>query len=293
MAPVHPKPVLITGSAGQAGTAIAELLSPHVPVVGLDVQKSRFTSYTGSITDWATVKELTKNVGAIIHTASLHAPHVPTHTREQFVDTNIKGVLYLLEAAKLNGVPKFVYTSTTSLYGESMNAAGQAVWVTESLPQVARDIYDITKIAAEALCKDFFEADRLQTLSLRVSRFWDEPLPHKVFYRMYRGVDVKDVAMAHLLALRADFSSFEAFNISAQSPFSQEDLVALRADLHTLLAKRYPRIIDFFRQKNWPLPTEIDRVYVIEKAKKLLKYEPAFSIDVLLDQLTAWKPGFA
>ena len=277
--------ILITGSSGQSGRAIAKLLSSQYEVIGFDKLDGIFTTKKGDLTDWALVKEITKGVSAIVHTASLHAPHVRTFPKVDFVDTNIKGTLYLLEAAKLNGVKKLVYTSTTSLYGESMVDADRAVWITEEVVTKPRDIYDITKIAAEELCKDFFDGETLQTMSLRVSRFWDEPLDKKVFYRMYRGVDVSDVALAHQLALNTVIDQFEAFNISAQSIFSASDLPDLKTDLYALLEKRIPILLEFFEKRKWALPTSIDRVYVIEKAKKILHYNPVFNIHKMMEEL--------
>lgn len=277
--------ILITGSSGNAGAAIARRLMGQWEVVGFDLQPGPYTNFTGSITDWPTVKAITQGVDAIVHTASLHAPHVHTHSREQFVDTNIKGALYLLEAALQNDVRKLVYTSTTSLYGEAMNDQDQAVWITEETVPKPRDIYDITKIAAEELCKDCFDTGRLHTISLRVSRFWDEPLPDKVFYRMYRGVDVEDVAVAHQLALDTNLAQFEVFNISAQSIFTQNDLYRLRHDLRALLEERIPELLELFGEKGWALPAFIDRVYVIEKATQLLGFQPADNIKEYIRQV--------
>ncbi|MFM9950637.1 MAG: NAD-dependent epimerase/dehydratase family protein [Saprospiraceae bacterium] len=277
--------ILITGSSGQSGSAIARLLSSDYEVIGFDKLEGRFTTIKGDLTDWAMVKEITKGVSAIIHTASLHAPHIHTFSKEQFVDTNIKGTLYLLEAAKLNSVQQLVYTSTTSLYGESMVQADRAVWISEEVVAKPRDIYDITKITAEELCKDFFDGGTLKTISLRVSRFWDEPLDKRVFYRMYRGVDVRDVALAHQLALKTAVDQFGVFNISAQSIFSLADLPDLKNNLYALLQNRIPKLLELFEKRNWDLPTSIDRVYAIEKAKRILHYNPAFNIHEMIDEL--------
>ena len=62
-------------------------------------------------------------VDAVVHTATLHKPHVATHTRQDFVDTNITGTLNLLEEAVAAGVSSFVFTSTTSAFGASADAA--------------------------------------------------------------------------------------------------------------------------------------------------------------------------
>lgn len=281
--------VLVTGSSGYLGNEISLLLnsSGNYETVGFDLQPGNCTHLTGSLTNWETVKEITKGIDMIVHTASLHAPHVQAHPREKFVDTNIKGTLYLLEAALLNNVQKLVYTSTTSLYGNSLVDEQKAVWVTEELPTLPRDIYDITKIAAENLCQDFFDSDRLQTSSLRVSRFWKEPIVDKVFYRMYRGLDVRDAAFAHKLVLDQNLEAFEAFNISAQSIFSEEDVQALKNDLEPLLSQRVPLLAGVYRSKNWALPNEIDRVYVIDKARRMLGYQPRYNIKELIEEVSA------
>ena len=96
------KVILITGSSGLAGYAIAELLPKNYAIKGLDIHPGKFTTHTGSLTDWQIVREVCIGVDAILHTASLHAPHIATHSREDFVDTNIKGTHYLLEAARLH-----------------------------------------------------------------------------------------------------------------------------------------------------------------------------------------------
>lgn len=279
------KTLLVTGSSGHSGHAIASLLSEKFEVRGIDIHPGEYTTYMATLTDWQQVKEATQGVEAIIHTASLHAPHIATHNREEFIDTNVKGTLYLLEAARLHGVRKFIYTGTTSVYGESLVNPEKAVWVTEDLSARPRDIYDITKLTAEALCKDFFDKERLQSISLRVSRFWNEPLPDKLFYRMYRGVDVRDVAKAHHLALEKGFDSFEVFNISASPLFDRTEVYDLKNNLHKLLKKRAPQLIDAFSAKNWDLPKDIDRVYSIEKAKRLLHFQPEYNIAEMLNAL--------
>jgi nucleoside-diphosphate-sugar epimerase len=166
-----------------------------------------------------------------------------------------------------------------------LNNEHQAVWVTEELPSLPRDIYDITKIAAEGLCKDFFDKDNLQTTVLRVSRFWNEPMRERIFYRMYRGLDVRDVAQAHLLALEKNFHQFDIFNISAQSIFTTDDVYDLKHNTQQLLIKKIPALFDFYTSRNWQIPNSIDRVYVIDKARKLLGYTPQFNILEMMEEL--------
>src|SRR5262245_52057241 len=113
--------ILLTGSAGHLGEALARTLqAAGREYVGVDVQASPFTTVVGSIADAAVVNEAMRGVHAVLHTATLHKPHVVTHSRREFVDTNIVGTLNLLEAAAAARLDAFVYTSTTSVFGRAM-----------------------------------------------------------------------------------------------------------------------------------------------------------------------------
>src|SRR3979490_2392387 len=98
-----------------------------------------------------------RDVHAVLHTATLHKPHVVTHTRQDFVDTNITGTLNLLEEAAIAGVRSFVFTSTTSAFGSALTPppGSPAAWITEDVTPVPRNIYGVTKVAAESLCELF------------------------------------------------------------------------------------------------------------------------------------------
>ena len=156
--------ILITGSAGHLGEALARTLFEHGhDVVGTDLLTSAFTNKVGSIADRAHVQSCMDGVEAILHTATLHKPHVVTHSRQQFVDTNITGTLNLLEEAIEAKVRSFVYTSTTSAFGDALtpSANAPAAWITENIPSVPKNIYGATKVAAEDLCQLFHRNSQL------------------------------------------------------------------------------------------------------------------------------------
>jgi UDP-glucose 4-epimerase len=97
--------ILVTGSAGHLGEALVRtLLNTSHDVVGLDLLQSKFTDQTGSIVDRDFVKRCMEGVDAVLHAATLHKPHVGTHNRQSFIDTNTTGTLNLLEEAALAGV---------------------------------------------------------------------------------------------------------------------------------------------------------------------------------------------
>ena len=112
-------------------------------------------------------------------------------------------------------------------------------------------------------------------------------LENKVFYRMYRGVDVRDVVSAHVRALETSLDNFEIFNISAQPLFTEDDLGDLRKDVMKVLEKKAPRLISFYQERGWEIPSFIDRVYVIGKAKYFLDYKPRHNLEEMLTELSA------
>ncbi|MBV8671857.1 MAG: NAD(P)-dependent oxidoreductase, partial [Acidobacteriaceae bacterium] len=143
---------LVTGSAGHLGEALARtLLAEGHGMVGLDIVESPYTTIVGSIADRTIAEECMDGVDVVFHAATLHKPHVATHSRQEFVDTNITGTLNLLEAASIAGVRTFVYTSTTSVFGDALvpPPGTPAAWITEDVTPVPRNIYGVTKSAAE------------------------------------------------------------------------------------------------------------------------------------------------
>lgn len=266
--------ILVTGSSGYLGSAIAQLLAINHEPVGIDIMSGRWTQRVVDITDRSLVGKLVRGMDAVIHTASLHQPHITTHSSQQFLAVNVTGALNLLEAAAQNDVQRFVYTSTTSLYGHALVPQHKAVWVTENLSPRPRDIYDHTKVTAERLCRHFALHKGLPTICLRVARFFPESPEVQLLHRLYRGVDVRDAAVAHLLAVINRNILFDIMNISALSPFLESDTSMLLQDAASVIHTRVPELEPLFACQGWKLPTSIDRVYVIERARQQLRYNP-------------------
>lgn len=275
--------VLVTGSSGRVGGMIAAALSATHQLVGLDRVPGMHTSVRVDLADAADRDELAdalRGVDALIHCAALHAPHVGQASEARFQAVNVDATARLLDAAMRAGVRRLVYTSTTSLYGDAMLRQGRAVWVDEALTPEPRDIYDRTKLAAEALCRQAAAAG-LPGVGLRMSRCFPEPDLLMAIYRMYRGVDGRDVAEAHRLALACDSPGFEIFNVSARPPFEPNDAEALWADAAAVIRRRLPWAEAAFARRGWALPQRIDRVYAIGRAERMLNYRPAFNVDAL------------
>src|SRR3984893_6413105 len=169
--------ILVTGSAGHLGEALMRTFerSEH-EAIGLDIKSSPATHMVGSVTERNFIRRCMQNVDAVLHTATLHKPHIATHSRQAFVDTNITGTLNLLEEAASASVRSFIFTSTTSAFGNALTPPvdAPAAWVTEDVVPIPKNIYGVTKTATEDLCELFYRNHGLPCLVLRTSRFFPE-----------------------------------------------------------------------------------------------------------------------
>jgi UDP-glucose 4-epimerase len=292
--------ILVTGSSGHLGEALVRALGDEHDVIGLDVLESPFTGVVGSVADRACVRRCVAGVDAVVHCATLHKPHIGSHDRTQFVDTNVIGTLHLLEAAVAANVGRFVFTSTTSAFGRALAPAEgeQAAWITEDTTPVPRNIYGVTKTAAEDLCELISRDHGLPCLILRTSRFFPEPddrddvrfayddLNIKVNELLYRRVDVEDVVSAHRLALeRAPAIGFGRYVISATTPLTPGDLAAVREDLPAVVRRLFPEFEDLYARRGWKMFPSIERVYANERARRELGWSPRYDFRHALRRL--------
>ena len=269
-------------------------------VVGLDVLQSPYTSVVGSIAERRTVQRAMAGVDAVIHAATLHKPHVGSHDRASFIETNLTGTLHLLEEAVSANVSRFVFTSTTSTFGRALVPAegDPAAWITEEVTPVPRNIYGVTKVAAEDLCELVWRDHGLPCLVLRTSRFFPEPddrdevraayddLNLKVNELLYRRVDIEDVVSAHRLALeRAPEIGFGRYVISATTPFTVAELKAVREDLPAAVRRLFPNYEALYAERGWRMFPWIERVYVNERARRELGWLPRYDFRHALDRL--------
>jgi len=292
---------LVTGSSGHLGEALMRTLHDSgEPALGVDIIPSPWTDQVGSVADGPLIRELMKGVQTVFHTATLHKPHVATHDKREFVTTNITGTLTLLEAAIQANVRRFIFTSTTSVFGQALRPAQgtSAAWITEDVVPIPRNIYGVTKTAAEDLCFLQHSQHGLACVVLRTARFFpeedddrarrerfaDENLKANEY--LYRRVDLQDVVDAHLCARdRACELGFGRYIISASSPFRREDLPMLNRDAPRVVASRCPAYEQIYRQRGYRMLDHIDRVYVNQAARQDLGWDPAWDFDRVLAAL--------
>jgi len=293
--------ILVTGSAGHLGEALMRTLQgAGREAVGLDIKGSPFTTRVGSITDRNFVAQCMQGADAVVHTATLHKPHIGSHTRQQFIDANITGTLNLLEAAVSAGVKSFVFTSTTSAFGRVLipPAGAPAAWITEAVVPQPKNIYGVTKLAAENLCELSRLTAGLPCIVLRTSRFFPESdddedsrraYDHanlKVNELLYRRADIEDVVSAHLLSVeKAPAIGFARYIISATTPFAHEDMPLLRVNAPAVVKRHVPAYEAEYRRRGWSMAPSIDRVYVNDLARAELGWRPRYDFASVLRRL--------
>jgi UDP-glucose 4-epimerase len=268
--------------------------------IGLDVLPSPFTDVLGSIVDRDLVRRTMRSVDAVLHAATLHKPHVATHPRQAFIDVNLTGALNLLEEAAAAGVSAFVFTSTTSAFGRALTPppGEPAAWLTEDVVPVPKNIYGVTKVAAENLCELSHRDTGMPCIVLRTSRFFPEEddvkavrdaredANNKVNELLYRRVDVEDVVSAHLLALdKAHSIGFARYIISATTPFARSDLRELRTQAPAVLRRHVPEYEAEYARRGWTMFEGIDRVYDNARARAELAWQPRHDFASAIERL--------
>ncbi|KAK2599203.1 hypothetical protein N8I77_010975 [Diaporthe amygdali] len=310
--------VLVTGSSGHLGHALMLSLQSygHAPL-GIDIKPSpRIDTLQGSITDRSFIRELLASrptIQHIIHTATLHKPHIGSHTKEDFISTNITGTLILLEeAAALHPqqIKSFIFLSTTSTFGSALSPKpGQpAAWIDEAVVPVPKNIYGATKTAAEDVCRLVHAQTGMPVVVLRTSRFFPEGDDDedrrtamaddnlKVCELAYRRVDIADVVAACVCALRKATGGevgWGRYVISAPTPFwRDEGTLGLlngasgEGDVTTVMQGCVPGCQEVFAQRGWKHLSRIDRVYDSSRAVKELGWEPEFTFEACVEKLS-------
>jgi len=285
--------ILLTGSSGWLGSALEPRLKAlgH-EVIGLDPVASARTQILGSITDRDLVLETVREnrVEAIIHSGALHKPNLEQYENTAFVTTNVQGTLNLLDVAVACGVQRFVFTSTTSLMISQAIRAGfqggarKAAWLTEEMSPEPRNIYGVSKLSAEHLCRLYHIEHGLPVVVLRTARFFPEAddMAHaieqsdantKANELLFRRLTVEDAAEAHVAALeKAPQLGFDTFIISAPTPFRLQDCAELIADAPAVVARYFPDYPRLYARREWTMFASIDRVYDPSRAREKLGF---------------------
>src|SRR5690349_9546237 len=171
--------VLVTGADGFIGSHLAEALVHHGHNVRAFVLYNSLNSwgwldhapksirdsidvFAGDIRDPHGVREAMRGCGAVLHLAALIAIPYSYHSPDTYVDTNVKGTLNVLQAARELGVRRVIHTSTSEVYGTA-----RFVPITEEHPLQGQSPYSATKIAADQLALSFHASFGVPVVVLR------------------------------------------------------------------------------------------------------------------------------
>ncbi len=301
--------LLVTGSSGWLGqTLVPRLRRAGHAVVGLDPVPAATTDVVGSVADRVTVRAAIRDnaIQGIVHAGALHKPHVATHDPSQFIAVNVQGTLNLLEEATASGstVDRFVFTSTTSLMISRRireaheRGIGRAFWIDEEMaPLEPRNIYGVSKLSAEHLCRMVHDSSGLPIVVLRTGRFFPEEddMAHQIVQSgpntkanefLFRRLTVEDAASAHVVALdRAPQIDFDTFIISALTPFSPGDCEQLMEYAPLAVHRYFPRYREIYARRGWTMFDYIDRVYDSTRAMRHLGFVCSTDFGGILAQL--------
>ncbi|KAG7292039.1 hypothetical protein NEMBOFW57_002070 [Staphylotrichum longicolle] len=311
--------VLVTGSAGHLGKALM-LALPDLGYhpIGIDIKPSSTTTLIGSITDTTFLDFVfaTYQPVHIIHAATLHKPHICSHTKHEFIQPTspartpsssrhrplppalpLPPNVHAIPATNPT-VKSFIFISTTSTFGHALAPppGEPAAWIDESVVPQPKNIYGVTKTAAEDVCRLAHKQTGLPILVLRMSRFFPEEDDDeerrgamggdnlKVLELASRRVDLADAVAACVCAMdkagRGEGKvGWGTYIVSGPTPFKREDgvLRGLDEDAGRVFETVCPGVGEVFERKGWRFLRRVDRVYDSGRAVRELGWKPVYT----------------
>jgi NAD dependent epimerase/dehydratase len=297
--------ILVTGADGFIGSHLTEALVR----AGYDVRafvyynsfnswgwldqcstdvKDKFEVFVGDIRDPYGTKKAMKDCDAVIHLAALVAIPYSYHSPDTYLETNIKGTLNVLQAAKELGVKRVIHTSTSEVYGTA-----RFVPITEDHPIQGQSPYSASKISADQLAYSFFSSFNLPVVTLRpFNTYGPRQSARAVIPTIITQIAsgntkiklgsinptrdfsyVNDIVDGFIAALEAANGLGEVFNLGSNFEISISETAMLIADA---MNSKIEIICDEIRVR--PNNSEVGRLFADNsKAKEFLKWKPKFS----------------
>ena len=297
--------VLITGADGFIGSHLTELLVRQGFKVRAFVMynsfnswgwldqcssdvKGQFEVFSGDIRDPHGVKAAMKGCDAVLHLAALIAIPFSYHSPDTYVETNVKGTLNVLQAAKEFGVKRLIHTSTSEVYGTA-----QFVPITEEHRLLGQSPYSASKIGADQLAYSFYSSFDLPVVTLRPFNTYGPRQSARaviptVITQIAQGSKkinlgsttptrdfnyVMDIVAGFNSVLVSDKGIGEVFNLGSNSEISIGDTANLIADL---MGKEIEIITDQKRVR--PENSEVERLWADNsKANRLFEWRPKYT----------------
>ena len=299
---MSPKTVLVTGADGFIGSHLTEALVRQGFTVRAfiyynsfnswgwldqcaDDIKSQFEVFPGDIRDPHGVKEAMKGCDAVLHLAALIAIPFSYHSPDTYVDTNIKGTLNVLQAARELGVRRVVHTSTSEVYGTA-----RFVPITEKHPLQGQSPYSASKIAADQLAYSFHASFDLPVVIIRPFNTYGPRQSARaviptIITQIATGKNsikigaltptrdfsyIQDTVAGFIAALKAENGLGEVVNIGSNFEISIGDTAQMIAEC---MGVPIEMISDEVRMR--PESSEVERLWADNsKAKELFGWQP-------------------
>ena len=310
------KKVLITGGSGFIGSHLTEELIDR----GCDVKvfvhynsfnrwgwidylpaekKKKIEVFTGDIRDPNGVREAMKGCDVVFHLAALIGIPYSYHSPDTYVDTNVKGTLNILQAARQLDVSRIIHTSTSEIYGTA-----QFVPITEEHPVNPQSPYAATKAAADFLALTFYRSFNTPVAVVRPFNTYGprqsaRAIIPTIITQLVNGDGkvtlgsvtptrdlnfVKDTANGFIKAAESDMALGEVINLGSNYEISVGDLARKIA---TLMGKEIH--IQGADERIRPGKSEVERLWAAnQKAKDLLNWQPEFDLESGLKETISW-----
>jgi len=301
----HNKKILVTGADGFIGSHLVEELVRQGYNLRAFVYYNSFNSWgwldysprrilnnldiiAGDIRDPHCVKKALQGCDAVMHLAALIAIPYSYHSPDTYVDTNIKGTLNVLQAAKELGVEKIIHTSTSEVYGTA-----RFVPITEEHPLQGQSPYAATKIAADQLAISFYYSFGVPVAIIRpFNTYGPRQSARAVIPTIITQIAggrrqiklgalhptrdfnfVKDTVRSFIAVLKSEKSIGEVINIGSNYEISIGETARLIAEVMGVSVD-----IEADQERLRPAQSEVERLWADNsKAKNLLSWEPLYS----------------
>ncbi len=296
--------ILVTGADGFIGSHLTEMLVKQ----GYDVKafvlynsfntwgwldhshpsvKGKFEVFTGDIRDPYGVKTAMKGCDIVLHLAALIAIPYSYHSPDTYIDTNIKGTLNIVQAAKELGITKVVHTSTSEVYGTA-----RFVPITEEHPLQGQSPYSASKIGADQIALSFYTSFNTPVAVLRPFNTYGPRQSARaviptIISQIAAGKKtiqlgaltptrdfsyVEDTANGFIKAMQCDAINGTVTNIGSGFEISILQTAELIA---SLMGEQVAFVLDPERLR--PEKSEVERLFAsYDKAKMLMNWEPAY-----------------
>jgi nucleoside-diphosphate-sugar epimerase len=270
--------VVVTGGAGKAGRAVVhELLAHDYDVVSVDLARdpslTNEQQLVADLTDYGETVDALKGFDAVVHLAAIPAPGLKPD--ELTFRVNATSTYNVFAAAPLLGLQRVVWASSETTLGLPFERERpRYAPIDEEHPPLPESSYALSKLVSEEMARQFSRWNGIPYLGLRFSNvmephdyerfpgFWDDAELRR--WNLWGYVDARDVAQSCRLALEADLGGAEVFIVAA------DDTVMNRPSAD-LMAEVYPDV------ELRDVVGEFGTLLSVEKARRLLGYEPAFS----------------